>query len=100
MPGKPIADPGMMCPLQRQDVSKVCHKCEWYIQLRGAHPQTGEAMDKWGCSIAFLPILMIENAQQSRQAGAAVESFRNEFVKAGEGVMHAIAQAPRMAQLR
>ena len=25
--------------------------------------------------------LLIENAQQSRQAGAAVESFRNEVVK-------------------
>ncbi len=30
--------------------------------------------------MAWLPILMIENAQQSRSTGAAVESFRNEMV--------------------
>lgn len=32
--------------------------------------------------MSWLPILMIENAQQSRQTGAAVESFRNEMVDA------------------
>jgi hypothetical protein len=29
-------------------------------------------------------MLMIENSQQQRQTGAAVESFRNEMVKANE----------------
>jgi hypothetical protein len=29
-----------------------------------------------------MPILMIENSQQQRSTGAAVESFRNEMVKA------------------
>ena len=32
----------------------------------------------------WLPILMIENSQQQRQTGAAVESFRNEMVKSNE----------------
>ena len=32
--------------------------------------------------MSWLPVLMIENAQQSRQTGAAVESFRNEMVNA------------------
>jgi hypothetical protein len=31
-----------------------------------------------------MPILTIENSQQQRQTGAAVESFRNEMVKANE----------------
>jgi hypothetical protein len=31
--------------------------------------------------MAWMPMLLIENAQQSRQTGAAVESFRNEMVK-------------------
>ena len=30
----------------------------------------------------MLPLLLIENSQQSRQTGAAVESFRNEMVTA------------------
>ena len=31
--------------------------------------------------------MMIENSQQQRQTGAAVESFRNEMVKAQETVL-------------
>ncbi len=31
-----------------------------------------------------MPVLLIENAQQSRQTGAAVESFRNEVVLASQ----------------
>jgi len=30
--------------------------------------------------VAWLPVLLIENAQQSRGVGAALESFRNEVV--------------------
>jgi len=31
-----------------------------------------------------MPVLMIENSQQQRQTGAAVESFRNEMVKSND----------------
>lgn len=65
----------------RKDVSKCCHACEWYDHIRGVNPQTGEQIDKWGCAIAFMPMLMIENSQQQRQTGAAVESFRNEVAR-------------------
>ena len=34
--------------------------------------------------MAWIPILTIENSQMQRQTGAAVESFRNEMVKANE----------------
>ncbi len=75
----------MTCPLGhkcevRDDGNNVTERCQWYTQLRGSDPQTGEAVDKWGCAMAFLPILQIETAQQSRQTGAAVESFRNVMV--------------------
>lgn len=52
--------------------------------MRGRNPNTGEDIDEWGCSITWLPLLLVENAQMSRQTGAAVESFRNEMVKANE----------------
>ena len=32
--------------------------------------------------------MMIENSQMQRQTGAAVESFRNEVVKANEEAQH------------
>ena len=67
---------GDFCPL----VNGPCKKfeCKWWIQVRGIHPQTGQEVDEWDCTISFLPMLLIENSQQQRQTGAAVESFRNE----------------------
>lgn len=77
---KPRRMAGTTCPLMRQDVNKVCHRCELYTHLRGKHPQSQETIDSWGCALAFLPMLLVENAQMARQTGAAVESFRNEMV--------------------
>lgn len=91
---KPINEADETCPLNQKPVKKVCHKCPLYVQLRGTDPNTGKEVDQWGCSLAFLPMLLIENAQQSRQTGAAVESFRNEMVKSNK-VMTAIAMASR-----
>lgn len=75
-------EPGTYCPLVKKDCLQT--KCAWFVQLRGTHPQTGKDIDEYGCAVAWAPILQIETAQQSRQAGAAVESFRNEMVKANE----------------
>ena len=55
--------------------------CAWFIEVRGTHPQTGEEIAEWGCSMSMLPMLMLENARQSSQTGAAVESFRNVMVE-------------------
>lgn len=76
-----MADEGKICPLHKKDMSTVCHKCPWWTLLRGKHPQTGADIDEWGCAIGMLPMLLCENAKESRQTGAAVETFRNEMVK-------------------
>lgn len=54
------------------------------MKVVGQNPNTGKELEDWGCAMAWLPILTIENSQQQRQTGAAVESFRNEMVKANE----------------
>ncbi len=72
--------PGNFCPLLKKDCVEL--KCAWFTQLRGKNPNNGQDVDEWGCAIAWMPILTIENSQQQRQTGAAVESFRNEMVKA------------------
>lgn len=71
------------CPLNGFEPCKQLD-CAWFLKIRGANPNTGEEVDEWGCSMAWLPVLMIENSQQQRQTGAAVESFRNEMVKAND----------------
>jgi hypothetical protein len=57
------------------------HGCLFYVQLQGKNPNTGMPVDQWGCSIAWLPVLLCENAQKTLQAGAAIESFRNQMVR-------------------
>ncbi|HAT1964750.1 TPA: hypothetical protein JAG59_002022 [Legionella pneumophila] len=71
------------CPLND---FKPCKQfdCAWFIQVRGTNPQTGQEVDEYACSMAWVPLLMIENSQQQRQTGAAIESFRNEMVKANK----------------
>lgn len=71
------------CPLNNFEPCKQL-ECAWFIQLRGINPNTGKEVDDWGCSMAWLPMLLVENSQQQRQTGAAVESFRNEMVKAND----------------
>lgn len=71
------------CPINGFNPCKKL-ECAWFIQLRGTDPNSGKDIDEWGCAVAFTPTLLIENALQSRQTGAAVESFRNEMVRANE----------------
>jgi hypothetical protein len=93
-------EPKANCPL---DGFKPCRQleCAWFLQIRGTNPNTGESVDDWGCSMNWMPMLMIENSQQQRQTGAAVESFRNEMVKAnevGQKVLLAAAGVSQTAQ--
>ena len=67
---------GKFCPLIGKDCIGL--QCSWFTQIRGTHPQTGQEIDEWGCAVTWIPTLLIENSQQQRQTGAAVESFRNE----------------------
>jgi hypothetical protein len=71
------------------------------MKIAGTNPNTGKEVEEWGCSMAWLPMLMIENSQQQRSTGAAVESFRNEMVKnneVGQRVLLAAAGVPQQAQ--
>lgn len=89
----PHANEGAICPLHKKDTSQVCHKCPWWTRVVGKNPQSEELIDDWRCAIALLPMLLIENAQQARQTGAAIETFRN-------GVVAGVAQAIAIAASR
>lgn len=72
--------PGNYCPLIKKDCIQL--KCAWYTHIRGMNPNTGAEVDEWACAVAWMPLMSIEIAQKENQTGAAVESFRNEVVKA------------------
>jgi hypothetical protein len=76
----PRGHEGLVCPLHKKPMETVCHKCPWWVHVRGANPQTGAEIDEWNCAIAWGPTLAINTAQQVRQGAAATESFRNEMV--------------------
>jgi hypothetical protein len=44
----------------------VCHTCPWWTQMRGKNPQTNEEFDKWACAISFLPMLLMDNINATR----------------------------------
>jgi len=75
----------LSCPLGHKcetAVGDTIHRCAWFIQLEGQHPQTGEQLNEKGCAMAWLPVLLVENARVARGTSAAVETFRNEMVAA------------------
>jgi hypothetical protein len=73
---------GTFCPLIKKDC--VGMKCAWFTRIQGYDMNTGNQVDEWQCAISLMPMLLIENSGQQRQTGAAVESFRNEMVKAND----------------
>jgi hypothetical protein len=88
------------CPL---DGFKPCRQleCAWFMKIAGTNPNTGKDVEEWGCAMAWMPMLMIENSQQQRGTSAAVESFRNEMVKnneVGQRVLLAAAGVPQQTQ--
>lgn len=80
--------PGTFCPLIKDECCGI--KCSFFTQIRGHNPNTGAEIDEWACAIAWMPTLMIENSQQQRQTGAAVESFRNEMIKSNHATTEAL----------
>lgn len=80
----PIFDPDGKCPLLKTKCIK--HKCIWFNMLQGSHPQTGQPVQEWGCSIAWIPLLLVENARHVQGTQAATESFRNEMVKSNQAL--------------
>jgi len=73
---------GTFCPLIKKDCVQM--KCAWFTRIQGYDMNTGDQVDEWQCAISLMPMLLIENSGQQRQTGAAVESFRNEMVKAND----------------
>ena len=82
---------GSFCPL----IKKQCKglECSWFMNIRGHNMNTGKEIDEWGCAITWVPIILIENAGQIRQTGAAIESFRNEMVRINEDTSQKLIEA-------
>lgn len=67
---------GNYCPLLKKKC--VENKCQWFVQVKGKNPNTGEAVDEWQCKVALLPTLMVQNSQRQNHTGEAFSSFAKE----------------------
>lgn len=74
--GKDLKD-GEFCPLVRGEC--VRHKCAFFTKVIGLDPQGGPPIDRFGCAVAWLPVLMIENSQQQRQTASEVSKVANQI---------------------
>jgi hypothetical protein len=86
-----LPDSKIRCPYTAfarscREIVAACD-CPKFVHVQFTNPQTGELIDKYGCADAFAPLLTILNAQAANQTAAAVESFRNEVVKANESAV-------------
>ena len=70
---------GNLCPLIGEDCREL--ECAWYTQISGTNPQTGEPVNEYGCAVAWIPFLQVDNSKVVNQMGSAIESFRNETVE-------------------
>jgi hypothetical protein len=76
-------------------VQKDCveGKCRMWTHLLGKNPQGEGTVDKFGCALEFLPILLVENAQMMRMAAASTDKVANQ-VATGNKIL---GQARQMA---
>lgn len=73
---------GNLIPIPCQE-----HRCEAYENVIGVDPQTGVEINQWGCSLfSSRNRLIIENSQQQRYTGAAVDKLTNTTVAASEAM--------------
>lgn len=65
------------CPLVGECIE---HRCTWWTHIIGSNPQTGAAVDEFGCAVAMLPMLMIETSRAAHSTAQQV-SDANETQK-------------------
>lgn len=75
------------CPLWKEPCHQ--HRCRWFANVRGKLPQSEEVVDRWDCTLAWLPYLLVENSQRQHQTGGDIVNLRNEIV----GPLAQVAQA-------
>lgn len=90
------------CPLgsQCEEIrDNTAYRCAWFVQMAGKDPSTGQDLDKKGCAMAWMPILLVENSRQQVRTTAAVESFRNETVEGNEETRKLMVVAAAMGRM-
>ena len=60
----------------------VIRRCRFWVHVAGKDPQSFKQLDWFDCAIAWMPTLLIENAQMIRHNTASVDKTANIFFEA------------------
>ncbi len=75
------------------DGKPVLVRCPLYTSLKVLN-EKGEWEDEWKCSIAWVPILLIENRKATDACAKYTESFRNELIARVDRSARVVAREP------
>lgn len=89
---------GEFCPLVKD--SCVRHACAWYTKVLGSDPQTKKDIERYACAIAWLPLLSVENSNQQRVTGAAVDKVATQIKKSRSEFVGALPDEARERLVR
>jgi hypothetical protein len=59
------------CPQHRKPMSKVCHRCHWWMTIPNKD-------NEWRCAMVWQALLAFENAKETFAVGKEVGELRNE----------------------
>lgn len=76
------------------------HGCEFFVNLVGTNPNTNEEQNEWGCSIRWLPLLLVENASKIRQVAASTDKVATAVNSAHETFGNLALEAAQRVRLR
>lgn len=93
----PRGDPDLKCPLWKKPMDQVCHTCPLWTKVRGKNPQDHEIIDRYDCSLAWLPLLLLENSQRQIQTAASVQGVADQIKKGGDKHYEAVAMMTQLA---
>jgi hypothetical protein len=77
----PHARKGKMCPLNKRDMSEVCHECGWWLGIQWTDPASGEFRQKWNCAMVTNSLTNIDVTRSMSQVAASTDKCTNEMVK-------------------
>ncbi|WP_124861876.1 hypothetical protein [Burkholderia anthina] len=88
-----------ICPFIKKECME--HKCMLYTHITMVvDPQSGASRDEWACSLALIPIVILENSRQTRNVSASVDSMRNEVVERQDLLNRAVIAARNASQIK
>lgn len=56
-------------------------KCAYFVHMMGTNPQTGQPVNEGKCAVNWLPILLVENANEIRKTAASTDKVASEVAK-------------------